>query len=182
MSCCKTDDLKYTDINTVSNTLLPNENSNGGQQHLVNYPATNFSGNMGSNQVPSSTLSSAFTGGSRKKRCRPLKIKNVDVLYKKHNMMSPQKDIRAVKRQLMALTKVTFPLREYKARSHKKSRKNKKAKKTKKAKRGKKSRKSRKMRGGSTVGYSTGGVDISPKMLALANPSPYTAYSTDRVD
>ena len=107
MSCCKTDDLKYSDINTVSNTLLPTENSNGGQQHLVNYPATNFSGNMGSNQVPSSSLSGAFTGGSRKKRCRPLKIKNVDVLYKKHNMMSPQKDIRAVKRQLMALTKVT---------------------------------------------------------------------------
>ena len=163
MSCCKTFDLRYSDVNNTSGTLLPTENSNGDLHNVVNYPATNFSGNMGSNEIPSSSLSGAFTGGSRKKRCKPLKIKNVDVLYKKHNMMSPQKDIRVVKRQLMALTKITFPLLERKSRRHhKKSHKMKKAKKTKKVNHGKKSRKSRKvrkMKGGSTVGYSTGGVE-----------------------
>ena len=163
--------------NETSQTIFPDNLGN----KLVNWPPVNFSGNMGSNQRPESSPSSVFTGGSRKtrkKKCKPLKIKNVNVLYKKHNMMSPQKDIRLVKKQLMALTEVSFPpfSRRKRRNNKKKSSKSKSAKKSKKgnkksSKKGK--RKSMKMRGGSTtVGYTTPAQALSSGELNLANPVP----------
>lgn len=160
----------------TSFTVYPDNHGN----RMVNWPSVNFSGNMGSIQVPTSSPSSVFTGGARKtrkKRCKPLKIKNINVLYNKHNMMSPQKDIRLVKKQLMALTEVSFPPFSRRRTKHKKSKKSKTTKK-KSARKSKKSskrrkRKSMKMRGGTTtVGYTTPASSISSSELALANPVP----------
>lgn len=162
----------------TSFTVYPDNHGN----RMVNWPPVNFSGNMGSIQVPKSSPSySVFTGGARKtrkKRCKPLKIKNVNVLYKKHNMMSPQKDIRLVKKQLMALTEVSFPPFSRRRTKHKKSKKSKtikkkSARKNKKSSKKRKGKKSMKMRGGTTtVGYTTPSSSLSSSELALANPVP----------
>lgn len=156
-------------------TVYPDNHSN----RMVNWPPVNFSGNMGSNQIPTSEPSSVFTGGAkntRKKRCKSLKIKNVNILYKKHNMMSPQKDIRVVKKQLMALTEVSFPpFSRKRTTRHHRTRKPKKATKKsgRKHKKSSKKRKSMKMRGGTTtVGYTSPASQLSSSELALANPVP----------
>ena len=161
--------------NETSYTVYPDNHGN----RMVNWPPVNFSGNMGSNQIPTSEPSSVFTGGARKtrkKRCKPLKIKNVNVLYKKNNIMTPQKDIRLVKKQLMALTEVTFPPFSRKRTKRSKTRKSKTTKKksARKHKKSSKKRKSMKMRGGTTtVGYSTPSYSLSSSELALANPAPF---------
>jgi hypothetical protein len=163
------------DANETSYTVYPDNHGN----RMVNWPPVNFSGNMGSNQIPTSEPSSVFTGGARKtrkKRCKPLKIKNVNVLYKKHNIMTPQKDIRLVKKQLMALTEVSFPPFSRKRTKRSMTRKSKTTKKksARKHKKSSKKRKSMKMRGGTTtVGYSTPVYPLSSSELALANPAPF---------
>lgn len=146
---------------------------------MVNYPATHFSGNMGSTQIPTSTPSVAFTGGGKTKNCKNLKIKNVDLLYKKHNIMTPQKDIRLVKRQLMALTEVSFPPFSRRYTRSKKNKKSKKSKKSARSGRARKTRRGRKMRGGTTTtGYSIGSEDGLPTS-ALANPAPFNIYKPE---
>lgn len=146
---------------------------------LVNYPPINFSGNMGSTEISKSEPSSVMTGGaSRKKRCKTLKIKNIGVIYKK-DIMNPRRDINVVKKQLMALTHVSFPplaSRRRRSSSHK-SKKKRSQKKRSQKKRSSKKRRSRKQRGGSTVGYSAGGINIPASQLNLANPAPITAYA-----
>ncbi len=165
---------------------------------MVNYPAINFSGNMGSNQIPQSSpasLSKEMTGGAskskskktrrgrkkgikNKKRCRTMKIKNVGIIYKK-DTMNPRKDIRAVKKQLMRLTQISFPpLSGRRSRAAaRRSRKSKTSRKTKKSRGSKKRKGTRKQRGGTTsTGYSTGGIAIPASELRLANPAPHTPY------
>lgn len=182
MSCCKVYDPQYSpsEIGT-SYTISPL--SNDANMTMVNYPPVNFSGNMGSIQIPTTTPSTAFTGGSGKS-CKNIKIKNVDLLYKKHNIMTPQKDIRLVKRQLMALTEVSFPpfSRRYaKSRKSRKSKNGKKSKKPNRSGRSRKTKKARKMRGGSTVGYSVASSPLEPNQIALANPAPFAAYKSEIV-
>lgn len=178
MSCCNSYNIENQQAaHETSYTVYPDNAGN----KMINWPPVNFSGNMGSNQIPTSSPSSVFTGGARKtrkKRCKPVKIKNVNVLYKKHNMMSPQKDIRLVKKQLMALTEVSFPPFSRRRTKHKKSKKSKtikkkSASKNKKSSKKRKGKKSMKMRGGTTtVGYTTPASSLSSSELALANPVP----------
>jgi hypothetical protein len=184
---------EYHNANSSMFTVFP-EPSN----RMVNYPAINFSGNMGSNQIPQSSpasLSKEMTGGAskskskksrrkrknsvkNKKRCKTMKIKNVGIIYKK-DTMNPRKDIRAVKKQLMRLTEISFPpLSGKRSRAAaRRSRKSKASKKTKKSRRNKKRKGTRKQRGGTTsTGYSTGGIVIPASELRLANPAPHTPY------
>ena len=173
-SCCKSyeNDGDPMVITSHQYTYFPEAITD----RLVNYPPINFSGNMGSNEISKSEPSSAMTGGARrKKRCKTVKIKNIGVIYKK-DIMNPRRDMNVVKKQLMALTQVSFPpLSSRRRRSA--SRKSKKKRSQKKRSGKKSSRKSRKQRGGSTVGYSTGGINIPASQLNTANPAPITAYS-----
>ena len=177
-SCCKSYGNHGGDQMSVTNhqyTYFPDTELN----KLVNYPPINFSGNMGSTEISKSEPSSVMTGGaSRKKRCKTLKIKNIGVIYKK-DIMNPRRDINVVKKQLMALTHVSFPplaSRRRRSSSHK-SKKKRSQKKRSQKKRSSKKRRSRKQRGGSTVGYSAGGINIPASQLNLANPAPITAYA-----
>ena len=187
---------EFHNANSSMFTVFP-----ASSNRMVNYPAINFSGNMGSNQIPQSSpasLSKEMTGGAskskskkskksrrrrknstkNKKRCKTMKIKNVGIIYKK-DTMNPRKDIRAVKTQLMKLTQITFPpLSGKRSRAaSRRSRKSKASRKTKKSRRNRKRKETRKQRGGTTsTGYATAGIAIPASELRLANPAPYTPY------
>lgn len=154
-----------------SYTIYPDNNGN----KMINWPPVNFSGNMGSNQIPTSEPSSVFTGGTkkmRKKQYNLTKIKNINILYNKNKIMTPQKDIRFVKKQLMSLASVSFPHLSRTKTKYNKTRKSKAVNKSiRRYKKSYKKRKSMKMRGGTTtVGYTTPASSLSPSELALANP------------
>jgi hypothetical protein len=193
MDCpnCKTygdHNEQYGNANSSMFTVFPATSN-----RMVNYPAINFSGNMGSVQIPQSSpasLSKNMTGGAskskskskRKKRsrCKTMKIKNVGVIYKK-DTMNPRKDIRSVKKQLMKLTEISFPpISGKRSRSARRSRRAKRSSKSKsrsKSKSMKKKKGTRKQRGGTvSSGYSTGGITIPASQLRLANPVPHTPY------
>tara|TARA_Y100000816_G_scaffold199685_1_gene146454 strand:- start:3944 stop:4471 length:528 start_codon:yes stop_codon:yes gene_type:complete len=161
---------EYTDKDHTNSNVFKHATHGVYSDHsdLVNKYDTHYSGNFGSTQIPTSSMKPSQSGGKRK---------YVGSIYKS----KMPNFLKTLKKAVMSLKEIKMTGKSKKKTKRSKKGKGKKGTKSKGKGKGKgKKASTRKggLRGGSTVTYKTGGVQLGPKDLALANPVPFEVINT----